>query len=793
MRVLVVDDIAVNRKLLRVVLTGGGHEGVEAADGVEALEKLGGGGFDAVISDVLMARMDGYRLASEIRRSEALCALPVILYSSTYFSVEDDQVALRAGADRFIRKPASADVILGALAQLEHEKRPPKSPIRLTQELAVLKEYNEELVRKLEARNLELEATRERLATSNEALRLSAESFRRAFFATPVATCLTDLETGRFLDVNNSFLRLLGYRREELLGRTSLELDMWVDTAERERMVAAVAASEPYLEQEVRLRTQSGEVLQLLDSVDHVQVGNEMVLLSTFYDVTERRRAEAALRESEERYRALFDRNPFPMWVYDPDTLAFLEVNAAATEHYGYSQEEFLAMTLKDIRPPEDVPRLMGVDRSLPHRAHLGVWRHLKRDGTVIEVDVYTHQFGWRGNPLRVAILQDVTERRRLEEQFRQVQKMEAIGRLTGGIAHDFNNLLTPILGYSDDLARQLGEGHAFHTEAVEIRKAAERAAALTRQLLAFSRQQVMSPEVLDLNAIVKDMERLLRRVLGENLELVAVIDPGLGRIRADPGQIEQVIMNLAVNARDAMPAGGRLTIETRNVELDEDYVRKHIVVRPGPYVMLAISDTGTGMDEVTKSRIFEPFFTTKEPGKGTGLGLATVYGIVKQSGGNLWLYSELGHGTTFKIYLPRVVAPLAKATPEAETRLGGDETVLVTEDDNAVRLLTQRALERYGYTVLAASGGAQALEIAAGHAGPIHILVTDMLMAGMNGLELATAMRAVVPGIKVLFMSGYSENAMAGSGNFPGKAALLEKPFTAEALARKLRQALGQ
>jgi two-component system, cell cycle sensor histidine kinase and response regulator CckA len=661
MKVLVVDDNAINRKLLRVTLTTGGHQAVEAADGLEALERLAEGGFDAVISDILMPRMDGYRLCYEMRRDEDYRPLPIIIYSSTYLTEADERLALSVGADRFIRKPAGAEVILGALAQLQRAEPSRPEAVRPTRDLETLKEYSEGLVRKLEERNYELEA-------------------------------------------------------------------------------------------------------------------------------------------SEQRYRALFELSPLPMWVYDPETLAIQAVNAAAVEHYGYARDELLAMTLKDIRPAEEIPRLLGVDRSVPGRRAAGLWKHRKKDGSLIDVDVYTHEVVLGGQPLRLAVLRDVTEQRMLEEQFRQAQKMEAIGRMAAGIAHDFNNLLTVIVGYSELISKQVGKHGPFSQELAEIRKAGERAGGLTRQLLAFSRKQVLMPEVLDLNAVVIDLEDILRRVLGEDLELRAVLDPGLGHVKADPSQVEQVIMNLAVNARDAMPEGGRLTLETRNVELDEDYAREHATVQPGSYVMLAVSDTGTGMDETTRSRIFEPFYTTKEPGKGTGLGLSTTYGIVKQSGGSIWVYSELGRGTTFKIYLPRVDEPLAPAR-EPETRdapaggaqrAAGYETVLIAEDDDAIRLLARLALERHGYSVLMAKDGAEALEVTRGHRGPIHVLVTDMLMPGMNGTELAAQVTALRPGLKVLFVSGYAEGTVMGEGEMAERSAFLEKPFTTEALARKVRQLLG-
>jgi two-component system cell cycle sensor histidine kinase/response regulator CckA len=795
MRVLVVDDNPVKRRLLRVALEKGGHKAVGAVDGVEALARLRGGGFDAVISDVLMPRMDGYRLCYEIRRSEELQALPIIIYSSTYTSEADERQAMRAGADQFIRKLVITRTILDALAQVREHKEPQKKPARFLRELATLKEYSEGLVRKLEHRNEELETTRDWLAAANLALQQSEESFRRAFLASPVATCLTELKTGRFIDVNDSMTKMLGYERGELLGGTSIELGIWEDLAEREQIVAAVRASIPVRESELRLRTKSGEVRQVLVSAELMLIGKDQVLLSTFHDITERRRAQEALRESEERYRALFELNPFPLWVFDPQTLAFLAVNAAAVEHYGYSHDEFLAMSLRDLHPPDDLPRFHQSYRTELTSTHIGVRRHRKKDGTVVEVDIYAHEVLLGGRTLRVALLRDVTEQKRLEGQFRQAQKMEAIGRLTSGIAHDFNNLLTPILGFSDILAKKTGNREEFRQEIEEIRKAGERAAVLTRQLLAFSRQQVLSPEVIDLNAIVADMEKMLLRVIGEDLELSVVLEPHLGHVKADRGQIEQVIMNLVVNARDAMPAGGRLTIETKNAELDDAYVETHMAGLPGLYAMLAVTDSGTGMDDQTKARIFEPFFTTKEPGKGTGLGLSTIYGIVKQSDGYIWVYSEPGRGTTFKVYLPRIEEPLVGLVPAVrptESSLEGTETILVAEDDNAVRLVTRLALERYGYRVLLASSGAEALEMVRRHAGPIQLLLTDMLMPGMIGPELASQVTALRGEIKVVFMSGYSRTVIAGQADLAGKLALLEKPFTAEALARKVRQALA-
>jgi two-component system, cell cycle sensor histidine kinase and response regulator CckA len=514
----------------------------------------------------------------------------------------------------------------------------------------------------------------------------------------------------------------------------------------------------------------------------------------------DRKRAEEGLRESEERYRLLFESNPQPMWVYDLETLKFLAVNASAVHHYGYSREDFLTMTIKDIRPAEDMRVHYSAVASPIGANDAGIWRHAKKDGTIIDVEITSHLLVFDDRQAELILAHDITESNRLkaallssEGQLRQSQKLEAIGQLAGGVAHDFNNLLTAINGYSDLALTRIDLNQPLKGYLEEIRKAGDRAANLTRQLLAFGRKQILQPLAINLNDVVSDMHKMLRRLIGEDIELAAKLNPELKEIKADPGQIEQVLVNLVVNARDAMPRGGKLTIETATIELDQEYAARHVGVAPGSYVMLAVSDTGTGISEETRTRIFEPFFTTKEKGKGTGLGLSTVYGIVKQSGGNIWVYSELGHGTTFKVYLPGLTAANQKTedvTVEAPVP-GGSETILVVEDEDVVRGLARQILEQEGYSVLEASRGEEALSLCAAYEQPIQLLLTDVVMPETSGKEVADRLRALHPETRVLFMSGYTDEAIVHHGVLDANVEFIQKPFTPAALARKVRQVI--
>jgi len=495
------------------------------------------------------------------------------------------------------------------------------------------------------------------------------------------------------------------------------------------------------------------------------------------------RRTAAAIEfdRTRQRTQMLFEASPTPMWVYDAETLAFLAVNDAAIRHYGYSRDEFLTMTIRDIRPSEDVPRML-VDvaaRGGPGDPAPRVWRHLRKDGSLIHVEITAGRIDFDGRPAAMVVAHDVSERQRLERRLIEAEKMEAIGRLAGGVAHDFNNLLTVISGYAEILIERDGG-----EELQEIARAARQAAGLTRQLLAFSRRQVLHPKVLDLNEIVAGMETMLQRIIGDDVSVGIRLAAGLAAVKADRSQIERVILNLAANARDAMPEGGALTIETANVELDqhgEDGLS-------GPHVLLAVSDTGIGIADEIREHLFEPFFTTKGTGEGTGLGLATVFGVVKQSDGGIYVYSEPGRGTTFKIYLPVVEVPAAPrlVAPEPET-VGGTERIMVVEDDDGVRDLVRVMLEANGYEVIALADADEA----ARRCTEVDLLLTDVMMPEVSGQALAERIATAAPDVRILFMSGYSDEAVHRHGLLADRAAFLEKPFTERALTSKVREVL--
>jgi PAS domain S-box-containing protein len=509
----------------------------------------------------------------------------------------------------------------------------------------------------------------------------------------------------------------------------------------------------------------------------------------------ERKRADAKVRDSEARLRVLVEQLPAVLWTVDKN-LRFSSCLGAGLARLGLKPNQLVGTSLLDYFETAD-------QTFMPIASHR---RALAGEPTTFHVEWKNGSYACHVEPLRnpdgelegaICMALDITDRRQLEEQLRQAQKMEAVGRLAGGIAHDFNNLLMVIQGYADLLTERLPEGDPLRRNAEQIQTASQRATSLTRQLLAFSRKQMLAPKVLNIQSVVADMEKILRRLIGEDIRLESTSAPDLGLVKADRSQIEQVILNLAVNARDAMPDGGRLTIETANVELDATCSHPPAMLSPGKYVMLAVTDNGCGMDAETQAHIFEPFFTTKEKGKGTGLGLATVYGIVKQSGGYVWVYSEPGRGTSFKVYLPRIEETVGAggrdAKPGAQSMPRGSETILLVEDEKGVRELAREYLKTCGYNVVEAEDGHTALELAAMHAGSIDLLMTDVVMPGINGRELADRVKSQRPGIKVLYMSGYTDQSVVKHGILETDAVLLQKPFTMATLALKLRELFSE
>ena len=501
------------------------------------------------------------------------------------------------------------------------------------------------------------------------------------------------------------------------------------------------------------------------------------------------------LQRVDEIRQAVIGSSPLAIWAVDLEGKVRFW-NPAAERIFGWTEAEVLDRPLPVIDEDQAAEFRQWLERFGRGESLVGVERKRRRkDGVLVDVQIWTAPLRDSAGRIHgaIAIDSDVTEQKLLEQQFRQSQKLEAVGRLAGGVAHDFNNLLTVIMGYVEMLVVEAGDRASLVDYAHEIQYAADRAGALTAQLLAFSRRQVSQPKVLDLNEVVTHSLKLLARIIGEDIQVAAHLAPDLGKVRADPIHIDQVIMNLVVNARDAMPQGGHLTIDTANVILDEHYVDLHIGVKPGPYAMLAVSDTGVGMSAETRNRLFEPFFTTKEPGKGTGLGLAIVYGIVKQSAGEIMVYSEEDHGTTFKVYLPMVEVPEELAA--SETRLAGmrgSETVLLCEDEEHIRKLVETMLTRQGYRVLSAETPEQAVEIARRHEGDVALLLTDIVMPQKSGFDLAREIRELRPDIKLLLMSGYTDNRVSNSWMLDSGTPFLQKPFTAASLTRKVREALG-
>jgi two-component system cell cycle sensor histidine kinase/response regulator CckA len=619
--------------------------------------------------------------------------------------------------------------------------------------------------------------------------------FRLLFISNPQPMWVHDSKSLQFLEVNDAAIAHYGYSRDEFLRMRITDIRRPQDSsAQLENATGGLPFQQPGQWTHTCKNGQTIDVEIISRTVDFSGQEAELAVIT---DVTERKKSEEALRNAESKYRRIYEDAMIGLFQSSPSG-RYISVNTAMARMLGYSSADELSKGMNDISQqlyvdPErrkEFRLLLELNGSVQNfecqvyrKDKTKMWL-LVNARAVLENGVVLYYEGTN---------EDITERKLLEEQLRQSQKMEAVGRLAGGVAHDFNNALGVISGYSELMLADLPAGHVLEKYAQEIAKAGRRAAGLTRQLLAFSRKQVIQPVVLDLNSLIGEMDTMLRRLIGEDIEVIFTRHSALCRIKTDPGQIEQILMNLAVNARDAMPRGGKLIIGTADVQLDETYALQNAGAKPGRYAELSFSDTGCGMDRETQAHIFEPFFTTKEVGKGTGLGLSTVYGIVKQSGGHIRVYSEPGKGTNFKIYFPLAQGlgepAHAMHTPSLPPR--GSETILLVEDEEALRQLARKCLETSGYSVLEAHNGLAAIEVAKQHKSEIHLLLTDLVMPGMSGRELAERMFLLRPEMRVLYMSGYSNELIAQHGMLEAGIVFLEKPFTLHALLTKVRQAL--
>jgi two-component system cell cycle sensor histidine kinase/response regulator CckA len=634
---------------------------------------------------------------------------------------------------------------------------------------------------------------------AQQALEDSETRYRRLFETAKDGILILDFKTGQIADVNPFLIEMLGYTHGEFVGKKLWEIGPFKDVSASRSAFSELQTKGVIRYEDLPLETKDGRRINVEFVSNVYPVDGTQVVQCNVRDITERVRAEAALKISETHHRSVFEGAVHGIYRGTLDG-RFLDVNPALVAMLGYSSaEEVLKLGVSQdvFAEPEEGLRLLHKWQLTEEIEEEVQWK--RRDQRLITVRLSGRVL--RTENQRAAgvevIAEDVTERRALEEQLRQAQKIEAVGQLAGGMAHEFNNYLGIVLGYSELLLEEAGTTEGLRRNVAEIKAATQRAASVTRQLLALSRRQVLEPKVLDVNAVVWETHKLLRRLIPGNIDLVPVLEPNLQAVKVDPAQIQQILINLVVNARDAMPQGGKVVIETANVELDEEYAGRHIEVQPGRYVMLAVSDNGSGIDEPTQARIFEPFFTTKQEGKGTGLGLSTVYGIVRQSGGHITVESALREGTRFRIYLPPTAMTELKvedATPPMQIEiLSGTETVLVVEDEPALRRLISVSLEKRGYTVLAAEDGAEAIRILENNPGKIDLVVSDIMMPKLNGLELRKKAILLRPEMRFLFISGYAEDTIGRTAHLPQDAGYLEKPFLPIELARKVRELLNE
>ncbi len=763
--ILLVNDNLLQLDAMKLLLNQEGYSVRTAVNAEEAQDMLSRISPDLIISDVVMPGMTGIELCRRIKSNPALADVPILLVTGLRYDDAGISEGFEAGATDYLEIDGPITLFCRKVQNLVKQRREHLARMRV-----------------------------------EESLRESEQRFELFMQNLPGVAFIKDSES-RLVYVNKTFESLFNLTRDQWSGKSDDELWSPEIAAQFQESDRRVFESNKSLEIVETLPHKDGLHYWLSTKFPILESEEGVSLLGGIsIDITNRKQVEEELRKSEQQLAQAQKIAHLGSWDWD-----------LVTKEVGWSDEVFLLLgfrpqsveinyeLISKIFPPDEMifARRM-VEKILKDHEPFSYESKISRlDGPDLILQISGQLVrDESGNPARLlGTVQDITERKQLEGQLRQAQKMEAIGRLAGGIAHDFNNLLTAIIGYSQLALTRLERKDFPYKEMEEIQKAGERAAALTGQLLAFSRKQILQPRVIDLNIIASDMEKMIRRLIGEDITVITNLDPTPGRVRVDPMQIEQVMMNLVVNARDAMPDGGTMIIETQVVDLDEVYARHHLEVNPGRYVMLAVSDTGCGMDAATLARVFEPFFTTKEKGKGTGLGLSTVYGIIKQSGGSIMIYSEPGKGSTFKIYLPQIDAPVeqVEVLEPLPHRSSGSETILLVEDDETVRTLTRSILETSGYSVLEAASGEEAIGICDQHSSSIDMIITDVVMPKLGGPRMIEQIREKCPNMRVLFMSGYTDSAFVHHGAFDPGTPFLEKPFTPVALIRKVREVLDR
>lgn len=840
-KILIVDDDQGCRDLYRALLTPFGHEVLEARDGREGLEQARRHTPDLVVSDILMPTMNGYEFVSALRKTDAMRNVPIIFHSASFLDKETRSLGAACGVSHFILKPCEPDKALEAIHDalgLRPEARrvaprelPQADAIPLLIDAFYEKGQQLDAVSVRLASLLELGLDLARAPAMSALLQAAGQGARNAIGASYSAVGILSGEGPQL-----AYYSLSGVGPEvtERISLSAFSGALFRSIVhDKEARSAFSAFSEPegldlpadhprirsFLGAPLRVGDRVHGWIYVADKLDSLAFSEQeaQILMALaayvavayenaqrFHTIEERtRRLEEEVAErkrAEERFRMLVETAPTGIIIADSKG-RIVDVNLHSLNMFGYERSELVGQ-LMEVLLPEKLQSVHQQHRAAyaehPHARPMGLGMDLfgrRKDGTEFPVEISLGPLATRGEMLISAAVVDITTRKKMEERLRVSQRMEAIGKLAGGVAHDFNNLLTVIMGCCDAISMELSGDHPAMARMETVKKAASSAADLTRQLLAFGRKQILQPQVVEPGKIVGGIAKMLARLIGEDISLTIKIEPEAGQVSADQGQLEQVLVNLAANARDAMPGGGKLLIEVANADLDEAYKKLHPPAIPGSYVVISVTDTGCGMDSKTQSQIFDPFFTTKELGKGTGLGLATVYGIVKQSGGYIWVYSEIAKGTVFKVYLPRV-----KQTTCAAERLDpdgppqrGSETILLAEDSASLREIAQEYLQSLGYTVIEAGSGKEAFQRSEAFGGEIHMLLTDVVMPEMGGRQLAEAIAAKRPIIKVLYTSGYTDDAIVRQGVLEPGIAFIQKPYRPRALARKVREILDR